>query len=70
LFNTCGGGFHNQHAERVVDDEMGDLVAFGRPFLAYPDLVKRIEQKLPLNESDFDTFYTPGAKGYTDYPFS
>ena len=46
----------------------GDLVAFGRSFLANPDLVTRFRQDAPLNPPDASTFYTPGAKGYTDYP--
>ncbi|HLR32540.1 MAG TPA: alkene reductase [Fodinibius sp.] len=47
---------------------LADLVAFGRSFLANPDLVKRIELGAELNEPDPDTFYTPGPEGYTDYP--
>lgn len=47
---------------------LADLVAFGRNFLANPDLVKRIELEAELNEPDPDTFYTPGPEGYTDYP--
>ena len=43
-------------------------MAFGRPFLANPDLVTRFERGLALNAPDFATFYTPGPKGYTDYP--
>jgi N-ethylmaleimide reductase len=49
-------------------DGFADLVAFARSFLANPDLVKRIELGAELNEPDPDTFYTPGSKGYTDYP--
>ena len=45
-----------------------DLIAFGRPFLANPDLVERMRVDAPLNAPDMSTFYTPGAKGYTDYP--
>ena len=45
-----------------------DLCAFGRPVLANPDFVERIQKGAPLNDPDPDTFYTPGAKGYTDYP--
>jgi len=46
-----------------------DLVSFGRYFISNPDLVDRIKNNWPLNENwDPDTFYTPGAKGYTDYP--
>jgi N-ethylmaleimide reductase len=40
----------------------------GRPFLANPDLVERLRQGSPLNAVDPQTFYTPGEKGYTDYP--
>ena len=47
-----------------------DLVAFGRPALANPDLVARMANDLPLNPPDFATFYTPGEKGYTDYAVS
>ena len=45
-----------------------DLIGFGRPFLANPDLVERLRRNAPLNPPDMSTFYTPGAKGYTDYP--
>ena len=43
-------------------------VAFGTAFLANPDLPERIAAKAALNAPDSSTFYTPGAKGYTDYP--
>jgi len=46
-----------------------DLVAFGRPFIANPDLVERLRRNAPLNATDKFTFYGGGAKGYTDYPF-
>ena len=45
-----------------------DIVAFGRSFLANPDLVTRVEQGAALNQPDFNTLYTPGEQGYTDYP--
>ena len=45
-----------------------DAVAFGVPFLANPDLPKRLAQNAPLNPPDSATFYADGAKGYTDYP--
>ena len=45
-----------------------DLVAFGRPFIANPDLVRRLREDAPLNTPDRATFYGGGAKGYTDYP--
>jgi N-ethylmaleimide reductase len=46
-----------------------DMVAFGVPFLANPDLVQRFAQNAPLNAPDQATFYGGGEKGYTDYPF-
>jgi 2,4-dienoyl-CoA reductase-like NADH-dependent reductase (Old Yellow Enzyme family) len=46
-----------------------DLVAFGRHFIANPDLPKRIKLRLPLNPYDRKTFYGGDAHGYTDYPF-
>jgi N-ethylmaleimide reductase len=62
------GGFDRAAAEIALNEGRADLIAFGRQFLANPDLVTRLEQGLPLNASDFATFYTPGPKGYTDYP--
>jgi len=62
------GGFDRDSAEAALKEGRADLVAFGRPFLSNPDLVKRLERGLPLNPPDFATFYTPGPKGYTDYP--
>ena len=52
----------------MLQEGRADLVAFGRPFLANPDLVARLQRGLPLNAPDLATFYTPGPKGYTDYP--
>jgi N-ethylmaleimide reductase len=62
------GGFDRASAEAALREKRADLVAFGRPFLANPDLVARLERGVPLNAPDFATFYTPGPKGYTDYP--
>ncbi|WP_421764902.1 alkene reductase [Ekhidna sp.] len=62
------GGYDRDKAESDLNDGLGHLVAFGRPFIANPDLVKRMKEKADLNEPNFDTFYTPGKKGYTDYP--
>ncbi len=64
------GGFDAASAEAALVQGQGDLVAFGRQFLANPDLVARLEGGLPLNAPDFGTFYTPGPKGYTDYPMA
>jgi N-ethylmaleimide reductase len=62
------GGFDFESAEQALQAKRGDLIAFGRPFLANPDLVQRLRTGAPLNAPDMSTFYTPGAKGYTDYP--
>jgi N-ethylmaleimide reductase len=64
----AAGGFNHGSAEQVLVDKKADLVAFGRPFLANPDLVARMKVDAPMNAIDMDSFYTPGAKGYTDYP--
>ncbi|TXF91504.1 alkene reductase [Neolewinella aurantiaca] len=63
------GGYDAGRAEKDLTEDRGDLVAFGRPFIANPDLVERMEKDAPLNLPDPSTFYTPGAEGYTDYPF-
>ena len=62
------GGYDKARAETDLAENRGDLVAFGRPFLANPDLVRRLEVDAELNAPDTATFYTPGAPGYTDYP--
>ena len=65
---VLAGGFDRAGAETALREGRADLVAFGRAFLANPDLVARLQRGLPLNAPDLATFYTPGAKGYTDYP--
>ncbi len=62
------GGFDKSSAEAALQERRADLIAFGRAFLANPDLVERMRAGKPLNPPDMDTFYTPGPKGYTDYP--
>ncbi|WP_080238799.1 alkene reductase [Spirosoma rigui] len=62
------GGYDADRAESDLESDKGDLIAFGRPFIANPDLVKRLRTGAELNQPDYDTFYTPGEKGYTDYP--
>lgn len=64
----AAGGFDRAGAEQALVDEQADLIAFGRPFLANPDLVERLKADAPLAAPDMSTAYTPGAKGYTDYP--
>ena len=62
------GGFDAASAQAALRDGQADLIGFGRAFLANPDLVRRMQTGAALNELDMSTFYTPGAKGYTDYP--
>lgn len=62
-------GLTPETAEAMLQEGTTDLVAFGRSFLANPDLVTRIQKNKTLNKVDFDTLYTSGAAGYTDYPF-
>ena len=62
------GGYDKEKAEKDLNEGLGHLVAFGRPFLANPDLLERFKQGAELNQPNFDTFYTPGEEGYTDYP--
>lgn len=61
-------GYDRQLAIDVVAQGRADLVAFGRPFIGNPDLVRRLQLGAPLNTPDTSTFYGGGAKGYTDYP--
>lgn len=62
------GGYENvEKADTDLKANKGDLVAYGRPFIANPDLVQRLQEGIALSAPDFDTFYTPGEKGYTDY---
>ncbi len=63
------GGFDAVSAEAALQSGDADLIAFGRPMLANPDLVERMRRGAPLNSPDMATFYTPGPAGYTDYPF-
>jgi N-ethylmaleimide reductase len=61
------GGYDGGRANADLEAGRGDLVAFGRPFLANPDLVQKLQNGGALNAPDPNTFYTPGEKGYTDY---
>ena len=61
-------GYDAARAESDLEAGKADLIAVGRPLIANPDLVERWKTGAPLNPPDMDTFYTPGAKGYTDYP--
>jgi len=61
------GGYDAARANADLDAGRGDLVAFGRPFIANPDLVEKLRNGSELTSPDFATFYTPGEQGYTDY---
>jgi N-ethylmaleimide reductase len=63
----CNGNTPESAADTLAKG-FADLVAFGRSFLANPDLDIRIANNTPLNAVDFSTLYTPDAQGYTDYP--
>ena len=62
------GGYDAARAESDLAAGKCDLVAVGKPFLANPDLVARWKTHAAVNAPDMATFYTPGPKGYTDYP--
>lgn len=63
------GGYEKERAESDLQSGLGDLVAFGRPFINNPDLVERMQNNWSLSETlNMDQFYTADEKGYTDYP--
>jgi N-ethylmaleimide reductase len=62
------GGYDLARAEVDLAEKKGELVAFGRPFLSNPRLVSKLKSGAALIPPDFSTFYTPGEKGYTDFP--
>lgn len=62
------GGYGADRAEEDLKAGKGELIAFGRPFIANPDLVERLASGEELALADQNTFYTPGENGYTDYP--
>jgi N-ethylmaleimide reductase len=64
----ANNGYDLELANKVLVAKEADLIAFGKLFLANPDLVERFKRGAPLNAPDKATFYGGGAKGYTDYP--
>jgi N-ethylmaleimide reductase len=62
------GGFDRDTAEAWLQQHKADLIAFGRKFLADPDLPDRVCAHKPLNADEPSTYYGGGAKGHTDYP--
>lgn len=66
----ANNGYDKDRAIAAITNGDCDLVAFGVPFLANPDLVHRYKNNLPLNEADQNTFYGGDETGYTDYPYA
>ena len=64
---SCGG-HSRESANRMLENNEADLIAFGKPIISNPDLVERLKYAAPLTEPDKATFYHGGAKGYVDYP--
>ena len=64
----ANGGFDGPRAEAILADGTADLVSFGVPFIANPDLPRRLAGGGPFNTPDPSTFYGEGPGGYTDYP--
>jgi N-ethylmaleimide reductase len=62
------GGYGRDSAEHALESGRGDLVAFGKHFIANPDLPRRLLIGAPLNEADRASFFGGTAKGYIDYP--
>ncbi len=60
--------FTRESAEEAIARRDCDAVAFGKLFIANPDLVERFREGAPLNEPNAETFYTHGTEGYVDYP--
>ena len=57
-----------ERGNRLVAEGLADLIAFGRPYIANPDLVLRFTENIPLAEVDWETVYASGSHGYSDYP--
>ncbi len=60
--------YDGARGQAALDAGAADAIAFGRPFIANPDLPRRIAEGLPLSADDAETWYAGGAKGYVDYP--
>jgi N-ethylmaleimide reductase len=59
---------NRERGNRLIAEGLADLIAFGRPYIANPDLVQRFAAGAPLAEVDWETVYASGPSGYTDYP--
>lgn len=65
---VANGNYDAERANNAIDQGYADVIAFGRAFLANPDLPHRLREGLPINVPDEDTFYNGDERGYTDYP--
>jgi N-ethylmaleimide reductase len=65
---VANGGYDGPRGEEAIRSGHADAIAYGRPFLANPDLPRRLQLGAALNEPDPTTFYGGGAAGYTSYP--
>ncbi|MDF1658798.1 MAG: alkene reductase [Verrucomicrobiales bacterium] len=67
LMGNCG--YDSDEADQRISDDDADLISFGRPFISNPDLVERFANGWEFNpQGSQETWYTPGAEGYTDFP--
>lgn len=62
------GGYTRETGELALENGAADLIAFGVPFIANPDLPERFVHDYPLAQHDQSAFYSGGAEGYIDYP--
>lgn len=65
---VANNGYDRARAMAAIEQGSADLIAFGKPFIANPDLVMRLRRDLPLAVPDHETFYGGDERGYTDYP--
>jgi len=66
----ANAGYDHQSAETLLESNKADAVAFGIPYIANPDLVRRYKDNLDLAKADENSYYTEGEAGYTDYAFT
>jgi N-ethylmaleimide reductase len=65
---VANGGYDGPSGEQALNERRADAIAYGRAFLANPDLPKRLQHRAPLNAPDQATFYGGTERGYIDYP--
>ena len=65
---VINNSFDQESGNKIIEQGLADAVAYGKPFISNPDLVERFKENASLSEWDQTTFYTPGEKGFLDYP--